>query len=259
MAINKNFVIRNGLEVATNLFVANDVTNKIGIGTTNPLYQLDVKGDVGAYRFYGDQVRYPEWQFFGNLDGTARRALNVENADFATTSGTADNSDKILVTDTNVDQLHYIHFNNSISGYDDVNISSTRLVFNPSSGNLGVNASNPLTNLQVNFYGVESKTGTFSVSNGVTTIDTFSVSSSNFKTAEYTILIENGTNLQTQKVLVMQNGTTSHYQEYSIMYDPTPIVSIASTIISDDCVLQVSPFSGITGDIIYKFVRQTML
>jgi hypothetical protein len=44
MAINKNFVVKNGLEVADNLLFANN--NKVGIGTTIPDYTLDVKGDV---------------------------------------------------------------------------------------------------------------------------------------------------------------------------------------------------------------------
>lgn len=281
MAINKNFVIRNGLEVATNLIVANDVTNKIGIGTTNPQYDFDVKGDVGGYRFYGDTVRYPDWQFFGNLYGTALRAETVDNADFAeasntanyateagnsqtsefaTSAGTSDNADNVLITDgISGDRDYYIHFNDTTSGYDDVNISSTKLVFNPFKGNLGVNATNPLTNLQVNFYGVESKTGTFSASAGTTIIDFFSIVAPNFKTAEYTLLIENSTNLQTQKVLVMQNGIESHYQEYSIMYEPTPIVSVYSTVETGYCTLKVTPLPGITGNITYKFVRQTML
>jgi hypothetical protein len=70
MAINKNFVIRNGLEVATNLIIANDVTNKVGIGTTNPLKELDVRGDVSGYRFYGDRVRYAMSQFLYFLGTT---------------------------------------------------------------------------------------------------------------------------------------------------------------------------------------------
>jgi hypothetical protein len=44
MAINKNFVVKNGLEVADNLLFANN--NKVGIGTTLPDYTLEVKGDV---------------------------------------------------------------------------------------------------------------------------------------------------------------------------------------------------------------------
>ena len=48
MAIQKNFVIKNGLEVDTNLIVADAQTNKVSIGTTVPLYTLHVNGGIGA-------------------------------------------------------------------------------------------------------------------------------------------------------------------------------------------------------------------
>ena len=293
MAINKNFVVRNGLEVANNLIIADDVTNKVGIGTTNPLVELDVRGDVNGYRFYGDQVRYPDWQFFGNLEGTARRSLETENADtadfateagnaatadfateagnaatadFATeagnsqTSGLATNADNVLITNTSNNQIHYVHFNDTTSGYDDVNISDTKLVFNPFSGKLGVNAPNPLTNLQLNFYGFETGSGNFDSDLSTSyVIDSFSLSSSDFKVSEYTILIQNDSNIQTQKVLIMQNGVVPYLQEFCIMYEPKMIVSFSSSITSGTCTLQANCFSEITGIVSYKFSRQTML
>jgi hypothetical protein len=48
MAVNKNFVVKNGLEVNTNLIVADAVNDKVGIGTTVPEYQLHVNGGIGA-------------------------------------------------------------------------------------------------------------------------------------------------------------------------------------------------------------------
>ena len=48
MAVNKNFVVKNGLEVDTNLLVANAATNKVGIATTNPRVELDVRGGIAA-------------------------------------------------------------------------------------------------------------------------------------------------------------------------------------------------------------------
>ena len=48
MSINKNFVIKHGLEVDTNLIVADAQTNKVGIGTTVPRYTLHVNGGIGA-------------------------------------------------------------------------------------------------------------------------------------------------------------------------------------------------------------------
>jgi hypothetical protein len=44
MAINKNFVIKNGAEINTKLIVADAATQKVGIGTTIPTYTLHVFG-----------------------------------------------------------------------------------------------------------------------------------------------------------------------------------------------------------------------
>jgi hypothetical protein len=48
MAINKNFVVKNGLEVNTDLILANADTNKVGIGLTIPQHTLHVNGGIGA-------------------------------------------------------------------------------------------------------------------------------------------------------------------------------------------------------------------
>jgi hypothetical protein len=47
MAINKNFVIKNGAEINTKLFVVDADTQKIGIGTTSASYDLHVFGAAG--------------------------------------------------------------------------------------------------------------------------------------------------------------------------------------------------------------------
>jgi len=44
MAVNKNFVVKNGLEVADNLIVATSALGRVGIGSTIPTTTLDVKG-----------------------------------------------------------------------------------------------------------------------------------------------------------------------------------------------------------------------
>ncbi len=54
MAINKNFVIKNGVQVSTDLIIGDADTNKVGIGTTVPGYELHVgvargsRGGIGA-------------------------------------------------------------------------------------------------------------------------------------------------------------------------------------------------------------------
>lgn len=45
---NKNFVVKNGLEVNTNLVFADATNDRVGIATTNPRYTLDVIGGIGA-------------------------------------------------------------------------------------------------------------------------------------------------------------------------------------------------------------------
>ena len=48
MAVDKNFVVKNGLEVNTDLILANAVTNQVGIATTVTKYTLHVNGGIGA-------------------------------------------------------------------------------------------------------------------------------------------------------------------------------------------------------------------
>lgn len=48
MAINKNFVVKNGLEVNTNQIFADSASGKVGIGSTLPTVVLDVQGAIAA-------------------------------------------------------------------------------------------------------------------------------------------------------------------------------------------------------------------
>jgi len=48
MAINKNFVVKNGLEVNTDQIFADSASGKVGIGSTLPTVELDVQGAIAA-------------------------------------------------------------------------------------------------------------------------------------------------------------------------------------------------------------------
>ena len=48
MAVQKNFVIKNGIEVNNNLIFADTGSNKVGIATTNPNYTFHVNGGIGV-------------------------------------------------------------------------------------------------------------------------------------------------------------------------------------------------------------------
>lgn len=46
MAVNKNFVVKNGLEVDTNTLFVDSANNRVAIGTTIPTAALDVRGKI---------------------------------------------------------------------------------------------------------------------------------------------------------------------------------------------------------------------
>ena len=48
MAVNKNFVVKNGLEVNSQLIFADATSNKVGIASTQPNVELDVRGGIAA-------------------------------------------------------------------------------------------------------------------------------------------------------------------------------------------------------------------
>ena len=102
--------------------------------------------------------------------------------------------------------------------------------------------------------------GSWTASAGVgQTIDTITgISTNNFKTAEYTFHIENGSNIQAQKLLAMQNGTTAFSQEYAIMYESSLLVAIGATISGGNFEIRATPETGVSGVTTYRFTRETM-
>ena len=68
MAVNKNFVVKNGLEVAENLIFA--VSDKVGIGSTAPLAKLDVRGNINATDVYSSGVTTVATAFNVGTGGT---------------------------------------------------------------------------------------------------------------------------------------------------------------------------------------------
>lgn len=92
MAIDKNFVVKNGLEVNDILLHADPVTNKIGIGTDIPEYLLDVR-EIPLPGIAVSGISTQTVAFFrgnvtiqGNLD-VANDEINVNFADLTTLVG----------------------------------------------------------------------------------------------------------------------------------------------------------------------------
>ena len=75
MAVNKNFVIKNGVEVAENLIFASSDLEKVGIGSTVPIDTLDVRGGIAATNFYAAGVVTSTDNFYVGASGTVFTAL----------------------------------------------------------------------------------------------------------------------------------------------------------------------------------------
>jgi len=85
MAINKNFVVKNGFEVNTNLIVADAANDRVGIGTTITKHQLHIIGGIGATHSFvtgvstiGNELRVgTNGQVFSVIAGSAGAGKSV--------------------------------------------------------------------------------------------------------------------------------------------------------------------------------------
>lgn len=89
MAINKNFVVKHGLEVDTNLLFANADTTRVGVNTANPDYTFHVNGGIGATTLY----------LSGSLSASGiLTANNLVIAGYVSAGGTTGSSGQYLKT-----------------------------------------------------------------------------------------------------------------------------------------------------------------
>jgi hypothetical protein len=72
MSIDKNFVVKNGFEVSTDLILADADKRRVGVGTTNPRYTLEVVGGVGAEDIFISGV--------GTFSSIDSGNINLDNA-----------------------------------------------------------------------------------------------------------------------------------------------------------------------------------
>lgn len=84
MAVNKNFIVRNGLEVDESLIFADADTQKVGVGTTAPECQLSVVGKVCADTAEFSGIVTASGFFQGAVSGTDINANNLEVSGIST-------------------------------------------------------------------------------------------------------------------------------------------------------------------------------
>ena len=101
--------------------------------------------------------------------------------------------------------------------------------------------------------------GTFIAAVGTaTTIDSFTIAENDFKSSEYQLSFQRGSNIQSQKILVMQDGTNAYSNEYAVMYNSGLQVAVGATVSGGFLRLEVTPQSGVTGLTTYTFNRTSI-
>jgi hypothetical protein len=265
----------------------------VGIGLTQPTTHLDV---IGNAEFTGVVTATT---FIGDLTGTATLADTATVAEGLTgtpnivvgvitaTTFIGDGSGITGVTaegsgigvrdnDVTVGTAQTINFGTNLSVTP---VSSGIVTITATGGNtgaagtwavtsagihttksVGVGTTNPQSTFQVERFGTQTGFGTFTAIAGIAhTIDTYDITVTDFKTAEYTLFFEYNNNIQSEKILIMQDGTTAYAQEYAVMSNPSLIISATGTLSGNDCKLEITPETGVNGLTTYRFARQTIL
>lgn len=86
MAVQKNFVVRNGIEVNNNLLVADSSTDHVGVGTSSPKYTLEVIGGIGVTYVDVLGIGTVVQEFNVGTGGTVITSLDVGLTGFGTQS-----------------------------------------------------------------------------------------------------------------------------------------------------------------------------
>ena len=110
-----------------------------------------------------------------------------------------------------------------------------------------------LTGVNANVGITTNLSGTFTASAGTpSTINTFGYSNDDV-VVEYTVFIQKGSDIQTQKVLASRVGPVIHYTNYAVHYSSSLLVQ-CNVIRSggNNFVLRVVPETGVNGSTTYK-------
>jgi hypothetical protein len=126
--------------------------------------------------------------------------------------------------------------------------------------NVGIKTEIPREPLQIINYGINPQIGTFFASPGFNSlIDTVPITSTDYKTIEYTLNFFHNSSMQTQKTLIFQNNSVANSAEYGIMFDNNLIVKITADISGSNLRLFANPYTGVTGIVTYRFVREGLM
>jgi len=178
MSVNKNFVVKHGLEVSTDLIIANASNKKVGIASTNPQFTLDVRGGIGVTDIYASGISTVANEFNVGSGGTVFTVLGQSNSIGVGTATPTYLLDVRSPVSTGQTAL-YVQGDVKITGdlnLDDINLDDATL------SNIEITESLYLSNAGVStFTGPANFNGSVNISNlqvtGVSTLGTLKVSS----------------------------------------------------------------------------------
>ena len=266
---NSSTILGTKIGVSTNLIsssydfqVGADPTSING-GTAIKSGNIYIREDIKQVRHINSSGIITAVTFNGtfNGDGSLITNIDADNITLGTLSNVNINTG-IVTASTN-----FVGVGSLITNIDADNITSGTLsnvnintggnisAFNITSGGL-LRANNGIV--------IQSSTtttgvGTFDSSPGTPEIiNSFEVSSDDFKSIEYTLHLENSENIQVQKVLATQNQNDAYSTGYGITFNPNRIATTSTVISSGNFELRITPESGISGLTTYRFIRQTI-
>ena len=263
--------------------------SKVGIGTTNPKYDLDIGSYVANNVSVASTIR-----IIGE-DGTTAIRIGPGGTSSDITLIRVDSKDGSTDGNNNSDLGHSIKYMGSGSGVDNRlafwvdNLTNTPYeafaIFN--NGVVGINRDVGFENAPTNQLDVTGTTETTHLSvTGVATATSYYGDGSNLtgitgigttgagtyttsyqtaqqidsiplsiKAAEYILHFENASGIQAQKLMVMHDGTTAYSNESAIMFSNNQLVSVGVTISGSNLLVRATPEFTNSGLSTYRFTR----